>query len=450
MIARPDPPSSSDSPEDLANHVSQHPADWLLYLRNINSYASILEEEVESLRSTVTNHETAIASLRTTISEQEGVIKYQVNRYNEDTEKKTQEIIKLEVEKLHLLNAAVPAIITPPAELKVSTETPADVTPRTNMLTPVSRSESSHLSERIPDPKEFDGTRSDLRRFTQQIYGKMKTNADRFPTATTRLAYVAGRLTGKAYELILPRTVYGIPQFVDYPEMLQYLEDAFGDPDRVQNAQNKLYQLKQKNLDFSVYYAEFQRLALEGEMPEEALVPLLFQGISRELQDMLLHNPPKSRQYKTYAGHLQELDNRYRQHQQQISRTKVSALPRSPTSYAAAASARPAPVSSSLPRRISSPRPEWKNRRGTLPHAPEGDPMDLSLLQRPPNGRRERGECFRCGSKDHRVAGCPEPDTRPRSQIRAMRPYEPSSPASSRSASPQTSAPRSLNGSSLS
>ena len=250
--------------------------------------------------------------------------------------------------------------------------------------------------------------------------------------------------------MILPRTVYGIPQFVDYLEILQYLEDAFGDPDRVQNAQNKLYQLKQKNLDFSVYYAEFQRLALEGEMPEEALVPLLFQGISRELQDMLLHNPPKSRQYKTYAGHLQELDNRYRQHQQQISRTKVSALPRSPTSYAAAASARPAPVSSSLPRRISSPRPEWKNRRGTLPHAPEGDPMDLSLLQRPPNGRRERGECFRCGSKDHRVAGCPEPDTRPRSQIRAMRPYEPSSPASSRSASPQTSAPRSLNGSSLS
>ena len=72
--------------------------------------------------------------------------------------------------------------------------------------------------------------------------------------------------------------------------MLEYLEQAFGDPDRAQNAQNKLFQLRQKNLDFSTYFSEFQRLALEGDMPESALTPLLFQGISRELQDMLLHN----------------------------------------------------------------------------------------------------------------------------------------------------------------
>ena len=58
--------------------------------------------------------------------------------------------------------------------------------------------------------------------------------------------------------------------------MLEYLERAFGDPDRAQNAQNKLFQLRQKNLDFSAYFLEFQRLALEGEMPESALTLLLF------------------------------------------------------------------------------------------------------------------------------------------------------------------------------
>jgi hypothetical protein len=52
--------------------------------------------------------------------------------------------------------------------------------------------------------KKFDGFRNNLRRFIQQIYGKIIANADRFPTAITRLTYVAGRLTGKAYELILP------------------------------------------------------------------------------------------------------------------------------------------------------------------------------------------------------------------------------------------------------
>ena len=111
----------------------------------------------------------------------------------------------------------------------------------------------------------------------------MNANADRFPLAINRMTYVAGRLTGSAYALMLPKIQYGIPQFVDYPLMLEYLEKAFGDPDRIQNAQNKLFHLRQRNLDFSAYFSEFQRLALEGEMPESALTPLLFQGISREL-----------------------------------------------------------------------------------------------------------------------------------------------------------------------
>jgi hypothetical protein len=47
-------------------------------------------------------------------------------------------------------------------------------------------------------------------------------------------------------------------------------------------------------------------------MPEDALAPLLFQGISRELQDMLLYSPIPFRKYRDYADHLQALDNRFR------------------------------------------------------------------------------------------------------------------------------------------
>ena len=45
----------------------------------------------------------------------------------------------------------------------------------------------------------------------------MNANADRFPIATSRITYVAGQLTGKAYALMLPKIKYRIPQFVDYP-----------------------------------------------------------------------------------------------------------------------------------------------------------------------------------------------------------------------------------------
>ncbi|RAQ98759.1 hypothetical protein DDE82_008931 [Stemphylium lycopersici] len=153
--------------------------------------------------------------------------------------------------------------------------------------------------------------------------------------------------------------------------MLEYLEQAFGDPDRAQNAQNKLFQLRQKNLDFSTYLSEFQRLALEGEMPESALSPLLFQGISRELQDMLLHNPPPSQEFSAYATHLQKLDNRYRQHQQQITRNRHTPSARTaPGSYASAA------------RHTSSPDPPVRRTNSPRPAPPTPttayEPMDLS------------------------------------------------------------------------
>jgi hypothetical protein len=48
-------------------------------------------------------------------------------------------------------------------------------------------------------------------------------------------------------------------QFVDYPDLLEYLEEAFGDPDRIQNSRNKLYQLKKRVQDFSIYFAEPRR-----------------------------------------------------------------------------------------------------------------------------------------------------------------------------------------------
>jgi hypothetical protein len=64
----------------------------------------------------------------------------------------------------------------------------------------------------------------------------MTANINRFPTAIIRLTYVAGRLTGKAYELILPKIRFKVPKFLNYPKMLAYLENTFGNPDRVQNA----------------------------------------------------------------------------------------------------------------------------------------------------------------------------------------------------------------------
>lgn len=389
MSLRPEPPSSPDSAEELLQSVQDNPEAWMFYLREINQHATIQTELAETNR-------LKAEALATTVGQHEAVIRYQKEQLQEERGL----ILRLEREKIQLATAAAPAVQTSPNEpmppLQVTAKDRSDHAAREATPATTPRSETASLSERHPDPDKFDGSSQDLRRFTAQVSAKMTANADRFPTTTSRLIYVAGRLSGKAYDLILPRAPYGIPQFTDYPELLRFLEAAYGDPDRIQNARNRLYTLRQGNKEFSSYFAEFERLALEGEMPEASLQPLLFQNISRELQDMLLHSPAPTWDFRPYARHLQTLDNRYRQHQQQVNRHKWLQRNRATP--------------------LTPPPPEPKNPSLKLPAAETGDPMDLSHQRsrpRSPNGRKERGECFRCGQKGHLVAQCPEPDRRP-------------------------------------
>ncbi|KAH0358939.1 hypothetical protein KCU65_g10167, partial [Aureobasidium melanogenum] len=386
MSSRPQPPVHVEQPDELSAHVEAHAEEWLLYFRNLNSYLSQVESAYE-------DNLALLDTAQQTVKRHEGVIAYQRDMI---TEKDTQ-IVRIQIEKERALEAAQPAVLPTRPAAAPAAEILSDPAEREASPLATPPSESSRPSEKLPDPEAFKGQRSDLRRFVQQICGKMTANSDRFPTAQSRLIYVAGRLKDDAYNLILPKIQYGVPQFVDYQQLLDYLDQAFGDPDRVQNAQNRLYNWKQKNQDFSVYYSEFQRLALDGEVPEAGLTPLLLQGISSELQEMLLHNPvPAPRDFRTTVRHLQELDNRYRQHQQQIRRTTTA--------------------NRNAPRNATPARTPvvTTTAKITVPAATDPDAMDVSSARRPqpgyqPYGRRERGECYRCGSPNHRVADCPHP-----------------------------------------
>lgn len=169
-------------------------------------------------------------------------------------------------------------------------------------------------------------------------------------------------------------------------------------------------------------------------MAEDSLPTLLEQAISRELRSMLLHHDPPSREFHQYAAFLQGLENRRNRFYQ------TAPTPTTRTNHTQATFPQAAPEP---PRRSGSPYPTRSQN--------QGDPMDLSAQRTPrPNGRRERGECYRCGSKDHRVALCPEPDTRPHMQARTARAERPFSPDTDRSLSPSPSRQASVNGTSLS
>jgi hypothetical protein len=235
----------------------------------------------------------------------------------------------------------------------------------------------------------------------------MKSNADHFVDAQSRMRYVASRLEGRAFDLVLPYASRGDYSLSDYEEILDMLNRAFGDNDLPRQARNKLYSLRQKNQEFSAYFAEFQRLALEGQVPEENLYHLLEQSVSNELSEMMLHNPPPSEDYYQLSRHLQDLETRRRRHFQTRQPTTPS------KAYSAVATARyPTPATADTPGSGMSPTPvTYATTMRSAPKTLQGEPMDLSTNRRYTD--KESGTCFRCHRWGHRVRDCPEPDKRP-------------------------------------
>jgi hypothetical protein len=84
-------------------------------------------------------------------------------------------------------------------------------------------------------------------------------NPGSFPDEQSKMRYAFNHLRGVALGQILPHVREdGTIRLENSPAFIQLLEAAFGDPDRVATAERKMREIKQKNREFSHYYAEFQ------------------------------------------------------------------------------------------------------------------------------------------------------------------------------------------------
>ncbi len=76
MATCPEPPANPDTAAELVAHVTQHPEDWMFYLRNMDGHAAALEEEITTLRAAARTHGSAISSLYVKVSNRDTIICY--------------------------------------------------------------------------------------------------------------------------------------------------------------------------------------------------------------------------------------------------------------------------------------------------------------------------------------------------------------------------------------
>jgi hypothetical protein len=386
------PPGYPGTLEEFKQQVSADPEAWYDFISQAEAQISQLDSENSALRVKALELHEQTKSQEKELEKQH--LKLELHR--EEYDRLQQKLVISESEKA-VATARATATSIPnvyPAQ-STPTTTPAENIPAAPLptTTPIAYqpSETSRISERVPDPSKFTGDRSDLSRFVEHTRAKLTINSDRFPTPQERNVYVLSRLEGLAYQQVRPYIRFGIPQFPDYGDILDLLERAFGDPNLASRSTQKLHQIRQQNKDFNVFYAEFQRLALDSGLDDIALVPILERAISRELKQLLVTSKPERSDIHSLASHLQDLDTRHRylfsadSYRQSNYTNKNGSSSSRPTS--------PAPPYTSVTPRL------------------QGDPIDLSNTRRRPD--KETGNCFRCHQPGHRIRECPQPDTRP-------------------------------------
>ncbi|QSZ32178.1 hypothetical protein DSL72_001749 [Monilinia vaccinii-corymbosi] len=296
MSTRPSAPSQPDSAEAFAAAVANDAPAWYSYLTSLANYLQEIEKRADTLSINL-QFEKALSAR-------------EAERYNNTLSRLLQEAR----DSLTPLSTPASSLVISPSPVNPATPTESAKTVSffaASAPAPV----KLQLSEKLPDPAPFDGTKSDLDRFVSQIQNKMFANSDRFTTAHSRLSYVTGRLTGAAAAQIRPYNRKG--QFVtlkDYDDLLNILERAYGNVNKKAEARKQLMTLRQKNLPFNAFYAEFQRLAQEAGMADDdaTLVILLEQGLSNELTDLIINTVPPTHSADAYAAFCQNLENRRR------------------------------------------------------------------------------------------------------------------------------------------
>ena len=177
----------------------------------------------------------------------------------------------------------------------------------------------------------------------------------------------------------------------DVEALIDILEEAFGNPNRVAEAEAKLCNLQQGNREFTFYYAEFQCYASEVKWDETAKLSALRRGLTYHLQNNLVTVYKEPETIAAFVALCNKLNTKRHalQDNSHLHDPCPQALEHTP--QATPGSATESATTSS----------------GTAP-----GPMDLSancrrLLPEESACRLAEGRCYHCGGMGHMARACP-------------------------------------------
>jgi hypothetical protein len=215
---------------------------------------------------------------------------------------------------------------------------------------------TSHRSEKLPDPDQFDnGSHQQYRSWERQMRNKLKLNRDRIGDLDHQLAYCSTRIKGMAADYMEPwLDPYSRNRITNPDEFFEMLRNRFADPFSQETAREEFRKLYQGRRDFQEFLGDFYRLSAEGEYSEQQKIEELKDKINVELSQGLVGLTITPTSFRSFVEYLQKVDRQLKLNKQKAA--KITNRQRGSPAPQAAASAAPKPATETAERRTYNPQ----------------------------------------------------------------------------------------------
>jgi hypothetical protein len=224
----------------------------------------------------------------------------------------------------------------------------------------------------LPEPEKFSGQSLKFDTWLPAIKAKLRIDGAAIGDASAQFYYVYLNLDSSVQAMVLPQLNYAEENADwNYQVILDQLTRVYDNPNKIQEAEDRLLSLKQGDDNLTTYVAKFERILYESRSqtwPDAFKISAFRRGLGPTIKNRLIQqlNLPKD-----YPGFLRVV--------QQLAGHSNQSQPHSQ------------PTASKPPVRFS-------------------DSMDITainMVETTFNDYRSQGLCFRCGSSEHWVKNCP-------------------------------------------
>jgi hypothetical protein len=180
----------------------------------------------------------------------------------------------------------------------------------------------------------------------------------------------------------------------DYRTILQQLSRVYDNPNKVQEAEDKLFALKQGTDSVSTYTAKFERVLYEArgqDWPDVNKISTFRNGLSATIRNRLSQQLSLPRTYTEFVRIVQQLAG------------SSSSFQGNGSSHGR----QNAPYSQSNTQKPTEDAMDIGYINGIEVIQPSTSSRARSVSPNQRNQLRKQGRCVRCGSADHWVAKCP-------------------------------------------